>query len=122
VIAVSQATAADLAFHFPAYAARVRVVYEGVDPSFTPGSREEVAAIRRELGAPEGYILYIGTLEPRKNVGVGAPWRSTAPPWARPPTSRDGLAFDPGAAPRGRAATESLDVADDLWEPVEQEG
>jgi glycosyltransferase involved in cell wall biosynthesis len=70
VIAVSQATAADLAFHFPACADRVRVVYEGVDPSFTPGSREEVAAIRRELGAPEGYILYIGTLEPRKNVGV----------------------------------------------------
>ncbi|HEV7518771.1 MAG TPA: glycosyltransferase family 1 protein [Thermoanaerobaculia bacterium] len=70
VIAVSEATAADLAFHFPACAPRVRVVYEGVDPSFTPGSREEVAASRRELGAPEGYILYIGTLEPRKNVGV----------------------------------------------------
>jgi glycosyltransferase involved in cell wall biosynthesis len=70
IVAVSQATAADLAFHFPACAPRVRVVYEGVDPVFTPGSPEEIAAIRRELGAPEGYILYIGTLEPRKNVGV----------------------------------------------------
>jgi alpha-1,3-rhamnosyl/mannosyltransferase len=70
IVAVSQATAADLAFHFPACAPRVRVVYEGVDPVFTPGSKDEIAAIRRELGAPEGYILYIGTLEPRKNVGV----------------------------------------------------
>jgi glycosyltransferase involved in cell wall biosynthesis len=70
VVAVSRATAADLAFHFPACAPKVRVVYEGVEPAFAPGSREEVATIRRELGAPQGYILYIGTLEPRKNVGV----------------------------------------------------
>jgi glycosyltransferase involved in cell wall biosynthesis len=70
VVAVSQATAADLTFHFPECAARVRVVYEGVDPSFTPASPGEVQAIRRELGAPDGYILYIGTLEPRKNVHV----------------------------------------------------
>jgi glycosyltransferase involved in cell wall biosynthesis len=70
IVAVSQATAADLAFHFPDCAPRVRVVYEGVDPVFTPGTQEEIAAIRRELGAPEGYILYVGTLEPRKNVGV----------------------------------------------------
>ncbi len=70
IVAVSRATAADLAFHFPACAPRVRVVYEGVDPVFTPGSKDEIAAIRRDLGAPEGYILYIGTLEPRKNVGV----------------------------------------------------
>jgi glycosyltransferase involved in cell wall biosynthesis len=70
IVAVSQATAADLAFHFPASAPRVRVVYEGVDPVFAPGSPEEVAAIRRELGTPEGYILYLGSLEPRKNVAV----------------------------------------------------
>jgi glycosyltransferase involved in cell wall biosynthesis len=70
IVAVSQATAADLAFHFPATAPRVRVVHEGVDPAFAPAPPEEVAVIRRELGAPDGYILYIGTLEPRKNVGV----------------------------------------------------
>ncbi|HTQ80846.1 MAG TPA: glycosyltransferase family 1 protein, partial [Thermoanaerobaculia bacterium] len=51
-------------------ASKVRVVYEGVDPSFVPASPEEVAALRRELAAPDGYILYIGTLEPRKNVSV----------------------------------------------------
>src|SRR5207244_2494372 len=49
---------------------RVRVVYEGVDPVFAPAAPAAVAAIRRELGAPQGYILYIGTLEPRKNVGT----------------------------------------------------
>lgn len=70
VVAVSEATARDLAFHFPEAAARVRVVGEGVEPAFRPAAEDEVAAIRAELGAPEGYLLYVGTLEPRKNVGA----------------------------------------------------
>jgi len=68
IVAVSEATARDLRFHFPAVAERLRVVPEGVDPSFRPGSEDEVAAIRAELEAPRGYLLYVGTLEPRKNV------------------------------------------------------
>lgn len=69
IVAVSEATARDLAFHFPQCAERIRVVYSGIDPEFKPGDRREIAATRRELGAPEGYIFYAGTLEPRKNVG-----------------------------------------------------
>ena len=41
----------------------------GVDPEFRPGSAGEIAETRREMGVPEGYLLYVGTLEPRKNVG-----------------------------------------------------
>jgi glycosyltransferase involved in cell wall biosynthesis len=68
--AVSRATAEDIAFHFPAAADKVRVVYNGVDPEFRPGSAEQVAQTRAALGAPDGYLLYAGTLEPRKNVGA----------------------------------------------------
>ena len=70
IVAVSEATARDLAFHFPECRDRVRVVGEGVEPIFQPGSDEEIEAIRRELDAPEGYVLYVGALEPRKNVGA----------------------------------------------------
>lgn len=70
LVAVSEATARDLAFHFPQCAERIRVVYSGIDPEFRPGDPGDVAATRRELGAPEGYIFYAGTLEPRKNVGA----------------------------------------------------
>ncbi len=70
LVAVSEATARDLAFHFPQCAEKVRVVYSGIDPEFRPGAPEEIAATRRELGAPEGYLFYAGTLEPRKNVGA----------------------------------------------------
>ncbi|HVT18523.1 MAG TPA: glycosyltransferase family 1 protein [Thermoanaerobaculia bacterium] len=70
LVTLSRATADDLAFYFPQCAAKVRVVYPGVDPEFQPGEQEEIAATRRELAAPDGYLLYAGTLEPRKNVAA----------------------------------------------------
>jgi glycosyltransferase involved in cell wall biosynthesis len=70
VVTISHASARDIAFHFPQAAHKVRVVYPGIDPEFRPGTPEEIAAIRQELAAPEGYILYVGTLEPRKNIGA----------------------------------------------------
>jgi glycosyltransferase involved in cell wall biosynthesis len=70
LVAVSKATADDLAFHFPQVAKKIRVIYSGVDPELVPGTRESIETTREELGAPEGYILYAGTLEPRKNLGA----------------------------------------------------
>lgn len=70
VVADSQATAVDLRFHFPQCAAKVHVVYPGVDAEFVPAGEEAVRRTRGELGAPAGYFLYAGTLEPRKGIGV----------------------------------------------------
>jgi glycosyltransferase involved in cell wall biosynthesis len=70
LVTLSRATAGDVAFHYPGSAGKVRVIYPGVDEEFRPGSAEEIAATREELGAPRGYLLYAGTLEPRKNVGA----------------------------------------------------
>ena len=68
ILAVSEATAADVRQFFPEAADRLRVILGGVAPRFRPASAEQVAAIRSELGCPDGYVLYVGTLEPRKNV------------------------------------------------------
>jgi glycosyltransferase involved in cell wall biosynthesis len=70
LVTLSRATADDIAFHYPGSAAKVRVVYPGVDEEFRPGTADEIAATREALGAPRGYLLYAGTLEPRKNVGA----------------------------------------------------
>lgn len=70
VVASSRATAADLRFHFPQCAGRIRVVELGVDPEFAPAAPAEVAAIRQELGCPDGYLLHVGTVEPRKNLAT----------------------------------------------------
>ncbi len=69
LIAVSRATAAELAALFPESAGRVDVVENGVEERFHPAPDQESRRERRAVatrGRP--YILYVGTLEPRKNV------------------------------------------------------
>jgi glycosyltransferase involved in cell wall biosynthesis len=68
VVAISDATAADLRFHFPQSADKLHVVRNGIDADFVPADPATIAATRQELGAPAGYLLYAGTLEPRKGV------------------------------------------------------
>jgi glycosyltransferase involved in cell wall biosynthesis len=79
VIAVSRQTAADITRYFGAPAAKVHVVYNGVSAAFTPGDAESSAHFRRAKGLPDRYFLYLGTLEPRKNlellVRAFARWR-----------------------------------------------
>ncbi len=70
IVADSEATAADVRDFFPEVADRLRVVWAGVEPRFAPASVAEIEATRRDLGCPDGYVLYAGTLEPRKNVGL----------------------------------------------------
>lgn len=47
---------------------KIRVVYHGVDPIFRPLPPDEVAAFRTRRGLPERFVLFVGTLEPRKNL------------------------------------------------------
>jgi glycosyltransferase involved in cell wall biosynthesis len=86
IVTLSRSAADDIARHFPRVAAKIRVVYPGIDPEFRPGAEEEIAATRRELGAPEGYLLYAGTLEPRKEVPrLLDAWESLAAAGTPPP-------------------------------------
>ena len=47
---------------------RVTRAYNGVRPWLRPMTPEEVAPVLRRLGLPPRYLLYLGTIEPRKNV------------------------------------------------------
>jgi glycosyltransferase involved in cell wall biosynthesis len=86
IVAVSQATARDLERRFPRLGDKQIVIPNGVDASFRPDALA-AASIRQELALPGGYLLYAGTLEPRKNLGTllraWEAWRQadpTAPP------------------------------------------
>ncbi len=68
LVAVSENTRRDLVRLLGARPERVAVVPNGVDPAFRPLDPEAVARFRRERGLPEAYILFVGTLEPRKNL------------------------------------------------------
>ncbi|MGI8586557.1 MAG: glycosyltransferase family 4 protein [Chloroflexia bacterium] len=73
IIAVSDATARDLREHCHVPAAKIRVVLHGVDPTFrrvTDSAAVSAARERHGLGGPAPYVLFVGTLQPRKNLGL----------------------------------------------------
>jgi alpha-1,3-rhamnosyl/mannosyltransferase len=47
---------------------QVTRTYNGIRPSLAPLPATEVSAILRRLDLPPRYLLYVGTIEPRKNI------------------------------------------------------
>jgi glycosyltransferase involved in cell wall biosynthesis len=70
IIAVSESTKRDLVAHYGLSPAKVDVIPNGVDPSFQPLPAAQVASFRAQRTLPERLILFVGTLEPRKNVAA----------------------------------------------------
>lgn len=69
IITISDSTRQDVIRHFSVRPDLVRVVHHGCDPRFRPQVKGELrASTAARLGLPDSFILYVGTLEPRKNV------------------------------------------------------
>ena len=68
IIADSRATAEDVMRFHRIPESRIDVVPLGVDARFQPAGAEARERVRREYGLPEMYLLFVGTLEPRKNL------------------------------------------------------
>ena len=69
VIADSASTRADILRLLGTPPEKVSVIPAGVGVEMRPiGAAEQMQALRRRYGLPEHIILYLGTLEPRKNL------------------------------------------------------
>jgi glycosyltransferase involved in cell wall biosynthesis len=80
----SEATRQALLERLPAMAPeKVRVTPLGCGSEFQPAAPQEIRQARERLSLPERYILYVGTMEPRKNLellvecyrGLTAAWQ-----------------------------------------------
>ncbi len=68
IIAISESTKRDVVRLLGVPPEKVEVVYCGIDEAFRPLAADQVAAFRSKHGLPECFILFVGTIEPRKNV------------------------------------------------------
>ena len=71
VISISHAAVAELVEHYRIPEAHIRVVPLGVDDEwFAPPPQSAIDAICRMRGVRAGCFLFVGTLQPRKNLGT----------------------------------------------------
>lgn len=68
ILAVSEATKRDLVSMLNVPESKITVQLHGVDPRFKPLLPELCETTRRKFDLPERYLLFVGTLEPRKNI------------------------------------------------------
>jgi glycosyltransferase involved in cell wall biosynthesis len=70
VIAVSQSTEDDLVSIYGIPREKIQVIPSGVDERFAPMNRNDLAllAVQEKYHLPYKFFLYLGTIEPRKNL------------------------------------------------------
>jgi glycosyltransferase involved in cell wall biosynthesis len=69
IVCISESTRRDLVERYPGVAGKTAVVQLAADPLFAaPRTAAEVEAVRRGLGLTEPFVLFVGTIEPRKNL------------------------------------------------------
>lgn len=69
VIAISQSTASDIVRLYGVPDEKIAVIPYGLDAIFTPdNARALEPMVRQRYPLPERFLLFVGTLEPRKNL------------------------------------------------------
>ncbi len=71
IVTISESTKQDLESELQVPAEKIKIVRHGVDAHFRPYEQAVAARhIAQKYGSSENYILFVGTIEPRKNLAI----------------------------------------------------
>ena len=70
ILTVSEAAKQDIVRFFGVASTRISVIPNGVSEQFNPTPSEAGTQVRNRIGIPEDYVLSVGALQDRKNLGV----------------------------------------------------
>jgi glycosyltransferase involved in cell wall biosynthesis len=68
IITISECSRRDLVTACDLPLDKITVIYEAAAPRFRVQPPEAVAAVRAHYGLPTHYLIFVGTIEPRKNL------------------------------------------------------
>lgn len=68
IITVSEHTKNDLIKYFHISGEKIKVIHNGVSQKFKPLNDTQISEVKNKYNLDFPFILYVGTLEPRKNI------------------------------------------------------
>lgn len=70
LVAISENTKKDLIELFDVPAEKISVIYSGINSSFKiiEAKSADLLSVKRKYNLPDEFLLYLGTVEPRKNI------------------------------------------------------
>jgi glycosyltransferase involved in cell wall biosynthesis len=112
VLVPSDSTRRDLLANHPVDASRITVTPLGVDAAaFAPAPREQIESACRRFGVDGPYALFLGGIEPRKNLDALVRAFARLPPGTRLVIAGGPVRWDPGASDRLDATIAQLPPA-----------
>jgi glycosyltransferase involved in cell wall biosynthesis len=70
VVTLSESSKRSIIANYGTSPDKITVIHPGIDHTvYAPRAADRVAAVRQKYGITRDYLLYVGTIEPRKNIG-----------------------------------------------------
>jgi glycosyltransferase involved in cell wall biosynthesis len=68
IITISQNTKKDIIKHYGYPQNQIKIAYPGIGSEYKPATKVDIKRVMKKYRLSDGYIVHLGTLQPRKNI------------------------------------------------------